>query len=163
VKGKLLIVLILSGKLVLSQQLSHQVMLPAAGVIYSSGISYSQTVGETSVEIFSSTDYLLTQGFQQPRMLMLPGDPPKGMGVKVYPNPAVDFLNIELFGELGKNLRITVTNISGTIVYSNELSFREKYWYIENIPVSGFATGLYFVQVNSSDGTLRRSFKIEKM
>jgi hypothetical protein len=163
VKGKLLLVLLLSGRLLLSQQLSHQVMLPAAGVIYSSGISYSQTVGETAVEIFSSTDYLLTQGFQQPRMVMLPGVPPKGTGVKAYPNPAVDFLNLELFGEFGKNLRITLTNISGTVVYSTDVSFAEKYWYIQEIPISGFSTGLYFVQVISSDGTLRRSFKIEKL
>jgi hypothetical protein len=164
VGGKILIVLIfLSGELALSQQLSHKVLLPAAGVIYTSGISYSQTVGEAAVEIIESGDYNLTQGFQQPRMKMLPGIPPQGTGVKAFPNPVSEFLNIELFGETGKTFRIAVTNISGTTLYSTTLGFLEKYWYIHEIPVSDFPTGLYFVQVFSTDGTIRRSFKIEKL
>ena len=153
----------LSGKLALSQELSHQVLLPAAGVIYTSGISYSQTVGETAVAIFGSVDYILTQGFQQPRMNMLPGDPPQGYGVKAYPNPATEYFYIELFGETGKTLKIAVTNLSGTTVYSAEVSFPEKYWNIHEIPVSGFTTGLYFIQIISTDGTIRRSFKVEKL
>jgi hypothetical protein len=163
-KGKILLVLIfLSGKLALSQQLSHQVLLPAAGVIYASGISYSQTIGETAVEIFESSEYILTQGFQQPIMNILPGDPPQGYGVKAYPNPATEYFYIELFGETGKTLQISVTNLSGTNVYASEISFPEKYWNIHEIPVSDFATGLYFIQVISKDGTIRRSFKIEKL
>jgi hypothetical protein len=163
-KGKILIVLIfLSGKFALSQQLSHQVLSPAAGVVYTSGISYSQTVGETAVEIFGSADYILTQGFQQPRLNMLPGDPPPGYGVKAFPNPATEYFYVELFGETGKSFRITVTNISGTTVYSTDLSFPQKYWTIHEIRVSGFSTGLYFIQVISKDGTIRRSFKIEKL
>lgn len=163
-KGKILLVLIfLSGKLALSQQLSHQVLLPAAGVIYTSGISYSQTVGETAVATFGSDEYILTQGFQQPRLNMLPGDPPEGYGVKAFPNPATEYFYLELFGETGKSFRITVTNISGTTVYSADLSFTQKYWTIHEIPVSGFNTGLYFIQVISRDGTIRRSLKIEKL
>jgi hypothetical protein len=164
VKGKILLGLIfLSGELALSQQLSHQVLLPAAGVIYTSGISYSQTIGETAVEIFGSADYVLTQGFQQPRMSMLTGDPPQGYGVKAYPNPAKEYFYIELFGETGKSFQITVSNLSGTIIYSTDVSFPEKYWTIHEIPVSDFAAGLYFIQVISKDRTIRRSFKIEKL
>jgi hypothetical protein len=163
-KEKILIALIiLSGKQALSQQLSQQVLSPAAVVIYCSGISYSQTVGETAVEIFSSADYVLTQGFQQPRINKLPGDPPQGYGVKVYPNPAREYFYVELYGETGKTMQITVTNLSGTTLYSAEESFTGKYWNIHEIPVSGFSTGLYFIQVISKDKTIRRSFKIEKL
>lgn len=82
-----------------SQQLSHQVLVPAAGVIATAGINYSQTVGETSVEIFTSSDYLLTQGFQQPRIKFIPVNIPPGHGVMIYPNPVVDIVNIVLFGK----------------------------------------------------------------
>jgi hypothetical protein len=164
IKGTILTVLIIfSWTKAFPQQLSHQVLLPAAGVIYTAGFTYSQTIGETAVELFSSSGYFLTQGFQQPRFLMLPGVPPSGTGVKAYPNPVTDFVNVELFGETGRSIRITMSNISGNAVYSKDLSFNNGYWYIQEIPVSDLSSGLYFIVVVSKDGVLRRAFKIEKI
>jgi hypothetical protein len=145
------------------QQLSQQVLLPAAGVIFTGSISYSQTIGEVAVEIIKSSDYTLTQGFQQPKITILPGVPPPGTGVKAYPNPVRDYVNIEVFGEKGRSFRITVSNTSGIIVYSTYLTFNSKYWYIQEIPVANFSSGLYFIQVVSTDGVLRRAFKVEKI
>jgi hypothetical protein len=163
-KGKiLLITVLLSGTSAFAQQLSHQVLLPAAGVISTGGVYYSQTIGETAVDLFTEADYILTQGFQQPRLQMLPGTPPSGSGVKAYPNPVVDYVNVELFGETARDYRIIMINLNGTIVYTEDISFSEKYWYIREIPVSGFARGLYFIRVVSKDGVISRSFKIEKM
>jgi hypothetical protein len=164
IRGKLLLLLILIlGVDANSQHLSHQVLLPAAGLSTAGGVYYSQTIGETAVEIISSGDYVLTQGFQQPRLKLLPGNPPQGTGVKAYPNPAVDYVNIELFGETARDFRITIMNFNGSIIYTEDLSFSERYWHIEQIPVSSFAGGLYFVRVVSKDGIIIRSFKIEKM
>ncbi len=145
------------------QQLSHQVLLPAAGVIYTGGITYSQTIGETAVAIFTSSDYVLTQGFQQPRLSFLPGVAPAGTGVKAYPNPVRDFVNIELFGETGRSFRITMSNFNGTVLYSTDINFESKYWYIQEIPVTSLSSGLYFINVVSRDGVVRRAFKIEKI
>jgi hypothetical protein len=164
VRGTILFVLILfSWTKAFPQQLSHQVLLPAAGVIYTGGITYSQTIGETAVELFSSSGYFLTQGFQQPGFLMLPGVQPSGTGVKAYPNPVTDFVNVEFFGETGRSFRITISNISGITVYSKDLSFENGYWYIQEIPVSHLSSGLYFIVVVSKDGVLRRAFKVEKI
>jgi len=163
-RGKILLLLILfSGTNAFAQQLSHQVLLPAAGVVSTVGINYSQTIGETAVTLISSADYILTQGFQQPGIKLIPEDPPLGNGVKAYPNPVVDYLTIELFGETLRSFRVTVININGTIVYTEDLSFMKKYWYKLEIPVSGLANGIYFVRVVSTDGFIGRSFKIEKM
>jgi len=137
--------------------------LPAAGVVYSNGIHYSQTIGETAIEAIGSSGYDLTQGFQQPRLKMLPGSVPPGNGVKAYPNPARDYMNIEFFGETSRSFRISVRNITGTIVYTADVDFWDKYWYIYDIPVSTFSAGLYFIQVISKDGVIKRSFKIEKL
>jgi hypothetical protein len=146
-----------------AQQLSHQVLLSSAGVSYIGGISYSQTIGEAAVELFSTPDYVLTQGFQQPRLTLLPGTAPPGTGVKAYPSPASHIVNIELFGETGRFFRITLTNLSGNMVYSTDIGFDSKYWYIQEIPVASLSNGLYFVFITSTDGVIRRSFKIEKM
>jgi hypothetical protein len=56
-----------------------------------------------------------------------------------------------------------VININGTKVYSDEVSFPDKYWEVVEIPLSGLATGLYFIRIYSTDRVFDRSFKIEKM
>jgi hypothetical protein len=51
--ARILILLLLlgPGAIMFSQQVSHQVLVPAAGVTSAGAINYSQTIGETVVEI----------------------------------------------------------------------------------------------------------------
>jgi hypothetical protein len=148
---------------VFSQGLSHQVMAPAANISAGRGVNYSQTIGETAVEITGAYDRILTQGFQQPRIKMMLGTPPTGTGVKVYPNPVVYTVNIELFGSADRSFIISIININGTVVFTDEVRFSGSYWEIIEIPVSGLARGFYFVRILSNDGAINRSFKMEKM
>jgi hypothetical protein len=146
-----------------SQHLSHQVLVPAAGVILSGGYDYSQTIGESAVELAGSDYYLLTQGFQQPKMKLAVVNILNGNGVKVYPNPVVDFVDVELWGENPRDFRVSVININGTIVHSEDLKFLQNFWHVLEIPVSGLVRGFYIVRVLSKDGVIYRTFKIEKM
>ena len=146
-----------------SQQLSHQVLVPAANVQYYSGVNYSQTIGETVVEIVSAYDHTLTQGFQQPSIDLDVPPPPNGTGVDVYPNPVTEYVKVELFGETAREFSIMIVNINGTPVYLDQLIFSSSYWYIEEVPVASFIRGIYFVRVMSMDGVINRTFKIEKM
>jgi len=146
-----------------SQELSHQVLVPLAGVITAGSFSYSHTIGETAVEIIQSTDYIFTQGFQQPCIKFTREDPPPGIGVKVYPNPVTDYVNVELFGDSSRTFNIEVISISGTIVASERLVFTGMYWNVEQIPADKLSRGLYFVRVISEDGIISRIFKIDKM
>lgn len=146
-----------------SQQLSHQVLVPAANVQYISGFNYSQTIGETMVEIVSAYDHTLTQGFQQPSFENDTTIRPDGRGVEVYPNPVTDYVKIELFGESAREFSIMIININGTIVYSDQVIFTSPFWYIDEVPVTSFIKGIYFVRVMSTDGIINRTFKIDKM
>lgn len=147
----------------LSQQLSHQVLVPVAGVTSSGAINYSQTIGETAVEIIGCLDYTFTQGFQQPGIKLMPEKLPDGNGVDVYPNPAIDNITIKLFGDNSRDFRIDIINITGTIVISEKLSFIEKFYFEKVIPVGYLTIGLYFIRVTSSDKLINRTFKIDKM
>jgi hypothetical protein len=164
IKGtKVLILLLLtSWANGFSQQLSHQVLVPAAGLATTGVINYSQTVGETAVEIMSN-GFVLTQGFQQPDMKISTDITPEGTGIDVYPNPATDFVNVKLYGDVARNFRIEIINISGTIVSSTKMDFITKYYYIQQIDVSRLSFGFYFVRVTSDDAIIKRIFKIEKM
>jgi hypothetical protein len=164
IKGKVFVILLVFFDTVASaQHLSNQVIVPLGEVVSKEGIFYSHTIGETAVELFSSRGYNLTQGFQQPLIKFLPGIKPTGNGVKVYPNPVIDNINVEFYGEQTGSFSITIINIGGTIVFSDRVSFMEGYWQIINIPVSTFSRGLYFVRVSGDDGIVSRTFKIEKV
>jgi len=148
---------------ILSQQLSHQVIVPLAGIVSDSKVSYSQTVGETAVDIVGCYDYIFTQGFQQPGIRQSDDDQPEGTGAKVYPNPADEFLTVELFGESARELRIEIIDITGTTVMTDKKSFNCAYWFKERYNVENLVKGFYLVRVLTEDGFLNRSFKIEKI
>ncbi len=158
----LILLILLSTANGFSQQLSHQVLVPAAGLATTSNLNYSQTIGETSVEILSS-GFILTQGFQQPGMLTIYNTQPPGTGVEVYPNPATDNITIKLFGEIARNFRVEVINMTGTIIRSMTLEFITRYNIEQNIDISALTLGIYLVRVTSSDSKISRTFKIEKM
>jgi hypothetical protein len=166
VRRKLVFILLwnlVSFVTVYSQQLSHQVLVPLAGIATDSKVNFSQTAGETAVEIVGCVQYVFTQGFQQPGIKINPETPPLGTGVKVYPNPVSDHLTIELYGETARNFRIEIVNITGSIAYSDSKVFYTQYWYKEPVDVQNLLKGIYIVRIYSDDGMIRRSFKIEKL
>ncbi len=159
----LFLLMIISGTNCFAQQLSNQVLLPAAGLASSGQIYYSQSIGETAVEIFSYSDFTLTQGFQQPG-IPDPGETPHfGNGVEVYPNPAKDFIRIKLYGNEARKFRIELMNITGKISTSINLDFITRYYYVQEIGISALTIGIYLVSVKSTDGLISRTFKIEKL
>jgi hypothetical protein len=157
------IVMVFAGSAASSQELSHQVMVPAAGIITTASVSLSQTVGESAVELFAVQDYAITQGFQQPRMIFHSGTKPEGTGVKAYPNPVTDILTIEFFGETERSFVISIVNIFGSAVRTIELNFTGPYWYKHEEPVDELAPGLYLINIVSRDKVVKRTIKIEKM
>jgi len=160
---KVLLILLFSWTNGFSQQLSHQVLVPAAGLTTTGAISYSQTIGETATEIISNSGFVFTQGFQQPGVKISPENLPEGNGVDVYPNPATDFISIKLFGDVPRKFKIDIINIAGTVVSSLTLKFIDKYFLIQPMEVTKLKYGFYFVRVASDDGIISRTFKIEKM
>jgi hypothetical protein len=159
----IMFVMVLIAACAFSQELSHIVMVPAAGIITSGSVNLSQTIGETAVEIFSSEEYTITQGFQQPSIILTAETPPVGTGAKVYPSPVSEDLTIELFGETARSFVITIVNIYGSVVRNIELNFNGPYWYKHVEEVDDLAPGLYLVNIVSRDKVVRRTIKIEKM
>lgn len=159
----LMLLLLVIGPGLLSQQLSHQVLVPLAGIATGGGVNFSQTVGETAVEIIGCSDFVFTQGFQQPRIKLLRETPPPGNGVKVYPNPVTDYVTMELFGNAARSFRIDIINISGTIVFTERREFSDQFWLKEPINIENLIRGFYLIRINSGDGVISRTFKIEKI
>src|ERR1035437_6715978 len=146
-----------------AQELSHQVLVPMADIASTGVISYSQTIGETAIEIIEGEDYILTQGFQQPGIQLVDIIRPPGNGVDVYPNPASDNIKVKLFGDVPRDFQIDLITIAGTVVFTEKLSFTDIYFLEKVIPVSSLNSGIYFIRIVSGDMVVNRTFKIEKM
>jgi len=159
----ILLLLILCENISFSQQLSHQVMVPSAGLAMTGSVNYSQTVGETAIEIISSSGFVFTQGFQQPSIVYSAEHQPEGNGVDVYPNPATDYIKVKFFGDAARKFSVNIININGTIIISKNVNFITGYFHEEPIDVGNMKKGFYFVRIVSSDGLISRTFKIEKM
>jgi len=159
----LVLFLLVSYTNVFSQQLSHQVLVPVAGLASGGSINYSQTIGETAIVIVSCTDFLFTQGFQQPGIKISPEKPPAGNGVKVYPNPVTDILTVELFGNETRTFRIELINFRGSVVFTDKKILSDQFWIKEPYNVENLLKGLYFIRIISEDGIINQTFKIEKI
>jgi hypothetical protein len=146
-----------------SQQLSNQVIVSAAGVAAAGNLNYSHTIGESVIEIISSPDFILTQGFQQPGIKLTLVDPPKGNGVNVYPNPASDFIKVELFGEVARTFRIEMINMNGIFRLIEKVVFTDKFFEVKEFDITDLSSGFYLVRVMSEDGFINRTFTIEKI
>jgi hypothetical protein len=165
IRGTKILLLFLLGSSgnLMSQQLSHQVLVPIAGVSLSGNISYSQTIGESAVEIFEGSDHVFTHGFQQPSIKFLQGGQPEGNGVDVFPNPAIENITVRFFGNTSRDFIIEMINMTGNVVFSEKQSFTDSFYLEKVIPVSSFYKGIYLVRILSTDKLINRTFKIEKL
>lgn len=70
--------------------------------------------------------------------------------IKIYPNPATDLITIE-YTPASKTIDLTLSNSGGQTLYRKTINHQSAERTIENIDVSGFAKGVYFVQVQDEN------------
>jgi hypothetical protein len=116
------------------------------------------SIGEMLIESYNNPQYLVTQGFQQGTYIIsvIEENPALSYQIKVYPNPADDFIHLEIGAPLTEKLLYIVTDQSGKITlrgHTNEL--------LSQVDFSGYSTGIYFLTVLQKNRILK-SFKIIK-
>jgi trimeric autotransporter adhesin len=77
-------------------------------------------------------------------------------GVKIYPNPTSNIVNIEIEGSLNKSIQVSVKDISGRVVLQQTLSADNS-----TINMSSMSDGLYILEAQFADGQ-KQSFKLVK-
>ena len=73
-------------------------------------------------------------------------------GMKMYPNPASDMVKVTFSSEESSNAVVSVMNLMGQTVYTNNVSVNEGYNMV-TIPVNQFRPGVYMVNVKTAKGT----------
>ncbi len=141
--------------------ISSPILIASGGEFFKINNSYSlsYTIGEVSIKTLSKGNYILTEGFQQ-------GNPhypaPVIKDIFCMPNPVDDYLTILFNVDDGLSFTVQVFSVIGKAVdvyeYSNVLTGDRH-----ELDFKKYAKGLYLVKVQSRDGKIQRTFKIEKI
>jgi hypothetical protein len=80
--------------------------------------------------------------------------------IKVYPNPAKEYVIIDLNDFTGKVKQIDFLNIQGQIV--GTLSLNENNEKVINMPLSNYSEGVYLIRLTSIEGVLTKKIIVNK-
>lgn len=159
----LLIIISAFAASVFAQRLTPIVVASGGNSATKSSYSLAYTFGETSINTLKSQSNILTEGFHQtyPKVIISGHN-----DVSALPNPVTsknyNKLYLTFYIDDVNSYTVTIYNISGRNVgifnYDNLLSGAYK-----DIDFSSFALGMYLVKVQSKNGKIQRTFKIEKI
>ncbi len=79
--------------------------------------------------------------------------------INIYPNPATNFLNVDLTGDAQK-ISMNVVDMSGKILYNDEINHNGGSQ-IYKVPVSNLASGIYFLHLNTPTGKTIQKFIVK--
>ena len=118
----LILVCILFVSIVNSQTLSPQVITSSGSYFVGSKATLSWTLGECIIETGYSTTNILTQGFQQPEYAItgIEEETNNNFKVSVYPNPAIDYITIEITSNPPideRTFKVKIIDLSGKVFY----------------------------------------------
>ena len=161
----LLFLLLLPGfSLIWGQvQLNPTVISSAGGYTETADISLAWTLGELAVSTLSTTDMILTQGFQQPFLLDINAidDPEFNWSVNAYPNPVSEILNLRFNIDKTMDLQLELYDITGKKLFIKMLPSIMPGGR-ETLDFSGFRDGIYILKITSEKQKVRKIYKIQK-
>ncbi|MCK4664484.1 MAG: choice-of-anchor J domain-containing protein [Bacteroidales bacterium] len=131
-------------------------------VIISGETSNELIVNETATYMVTVTDANGCEGFDEIVITFITDiNDITGLNtrVNIYPNPNQGLFNLEIFSNNNTDFAIEIINVQGQVVYSkNILNVSE---YSENIDISGFSKGFYYLKVNTGNEVKTRKLIFE--
>jgi hypothetical protein len=143
-----------------SQELSPQVIASSGDSYEANGIILSWTLGEPVTETFSAGNVTLTQGFHQGDITVTSTrtDEFTEMNINVYPNPAGEFVNIDVEGKPNEILTVELFSLSGEKVLIRKDFRTEKY---QQLQLKDLPAGTYILKIINNEKV--KTYKIVKM
>jgi hypothetical protein len=77
----------------------------------------------------------------------------------IYPNPAMDFIDLKLELDNFSDINISISNMLGQILIMEEFYVKELY---TQFNVEDYSNGLYLIKIKINDAILTKQLIIEK-
>jgi hypothetical protein len=122
-KKKILLILTLILYQNMWGQVLHHQMISAQGGTHKlpNGMMVTQTVGQQSPIGNSNNDFYMGQGFQQSVWIdLIESNIKVAVSTSVYPNPFVSNVSFQFSSAVGPQIRVSVFNVAGIVVYDQE-------------------------------------------
>lgn len=162
IRKLILILLVCSSAVLRAQFLDPTVVAGSGGYFSNSSASLSWTLGEVVTETVTDGQNILTQGFQQPEILITQvGANDSANALSVYPNPSSDFINITFQQPVQGAVLIELFSMDGQLVYSSE-EFSAGAGGIFTVNMRDFASGIYMLKVTVIGQEIPSIFKVQK-
>lgn len=162
-KKILLIVMIcMFGSYMYGQEVSSSVIATAGESVEAGDVSLSWTLGEIAIETLEKDGGVtLTQGFQQGYFEITSiGEPLSDeFQLNVYPNPASEFIWVDLKTSKIKSALVEIYNMEGKLVYNNKWEFVNG---PNKIMINKLSSSQYILRVSDSSGKVIQTFKLIK-
>ena len=146
-----------------SQSLTPTVIASAGSYYESANLRLSYTLGEIAVSTLSTTNLILTQGFQQPTLIISSVNDPDEFdwSIIAYPNPVSDYLNVSFNFMDKQDIIIELSDITGKKVlferYDGMIGKEEK-----SVSFSNLKSGIYILNIYNTERTFLKTVKIQK-
>ncbi len=121
--------------------------------------SLSWTIGEPIVETVSDGTNTLTQGFQQSKLTVTAIDEKEiaGFEINVFPNPASDYLSVEVITDKQKDLEIILFDLNGKIILQKLMTGNKQ-----TVNMQNYSPATYILKVTEGNKEIR-TYQIVKL
>jgi len=169
-KGLVILIFSVNSLIAVNAQnpsLSREVIAAGGDFFVSPVGSLSWTLGETVIETFENNtiNIILTQGFQQPDEFNTTGIwelPVSNIFLKLYPNPTVHVVRLDLKFDANSILKIQLVDMLGRIINSDDLDVSKGQLSSYQLDVSLLSAGMYMFRLTDK-GQLLNSYKFQKV
>ena len=144
-----------------AQQIERQVIATAGGYDSTANLSVSWTIGEPFTQTLTGDSITITQGFQQPSIIIseISKELLQSIQVSAYPNPTSDKLNIIIDGAAERYI-ITLCDINGKKlnVIQTESTLNPI-----SLDMTPYADGSYILTITQQSSGKVNNYKIVKV
>lgn len=158
-KIRLILILVFGFLCMYGQSIKPEVIASSGGYYESNIGAINWTLGECITETFSNGTFTLTQGFQQGvyEINTAIDNTENQLKITVYPNPAIDFIRLEIQPSLHNIYSFVLTDSNGKCLKQEKITSERT-----KIELVGYSSNAFILNVFTANQMLLKSFKIIK-
>ena len=147
-----------------AQTIERQVIGSLGNTSTAGGITVTSTVGEVAVATNSTSNMLLTEGYQQAidSNSVSIAEIQNTAKMKLYPNPTTNSAKLEITTNFNSATIVAVYSVEGKLISSNSFSIISGIESSIQIDVSNQASGVYMIRIIGEDNSFLETMRLVK-